>query len=1427
MKTTNKYCRLPKSSGFWEGAKIRPENLVKLALRARSKIGQVGMILTAIGGAIFSGNNAIAQINPDNTLGAESSVVTPNVDIKGVLSDRIDGGATRGAQLFHSFSEFNVNNGRGAYFSNPTGIESIFSRVTGNNASNIAGKLGVLGNANLFLLNPNGIIFGPNASLDLGGSFLASTANSFNFGDGKEFSATNPTGAPLLAVTVPLGVQFNQAQPNAIANSGNLAVSTGQNLTLLGGTVASTGNLSAPFGQIAVAAVPGGSVVNLNSSGQLLNIDTSSTAGNSSQTKSSLAKLLTENNQISLPELTVKSDGNVELAGSGLSVGDGDVVAKNVSAQTATLTAQQNLTLVESQLNTTGDLNLLAGDTVRVRDTVANPFVAQAGGKLLVQGKQGVDIFALNNSSSGLVSGGDMILRSANTVGGDAHYWAGGSFRIEQMDSSLGGLFSPDDPIIRAAGDVSFDSYEGASLHILAGGSVTIAGNVNITGAETNPANGLVETVPLSQTLPDGTSSVEINGVAFPTLDIRAGVHADAIGIPGLTPDPIPGIVNPTDSSQPTSANIEIGNIYNLSGKQSNTGQILITNQYNPNALPGSIETGLISTYSDVDIDSRGDITTNGEIFTEIGKDTTSDNRIAGDIRLIADGKIKIGGSLLSQISEGNGVAGNITLKARGDITAGDTEKPVNIISTSNSNSNDQGFSIIRLESSQGSVFLDKVKLSTTNTGSNYAGDIRINAAEGKIEITNSPENDEQGKYLGLGIISNGYFGIIDINAGNNVSITNANLTAQTPSNLPEPSISTNSGNINITSKNGNIEINNSFLTTLTQVSFDDDSKRINGGNIDIRATSVSLTGGAQLSASTFGKGDAGSIFLSAKDSVSLAGTGTTVFSNVEAGGEGNGGNIDIRAASVSLTGGAQLQTVTKGIGNAGNIKIHDTDTVQFDGSTAFSTVEDGGVGNAGTIDISAASLSLTNGAQLQTLIRQGQDGKPAGQGGKEPGKININVTGEVKIEGQGSLINSDVQPGAKGDAGEIVITSGSLSITNGAQVSTSTSGEGNAGSVVVFAPKVVVSGTATNDQLRDFSDTTKLSEGIFAKADQEKGIAGAIGILTNELRVEKGAEITVSSPKGQAGNLTILAKKVLLNNGAFIATTGETVENQKDGGNIILLSDPVVINTLFQLLQNPESVDENTLNELNNRIEKLDSALLSLIAEEKLRGEVLPGSPLDFLLMGNESRIAANAGNNADGGNVAINTRLLIVLPPTGKNGSDITANAQGGKGGVVAIKAEPLGIYGTEFRKQATDNTNDITASSEQGSAGIVSLAIPNVDPSKGLIQLPEELGDSSKLIAQSCPVGGQQASSQFVVTGRGGLPPSPDSALNSDVLVGNAAANNPAQSSFPDSASVATVEAQGVNIGPNGEILLTANPTKLASYSSWQRFTSCNAK
>ncbi|MDM9381136.1 S-layer family protein [Chlorogloeopsis sp. ULAP01] len=223
--------------------------------------------------------SATAQIVEDNSLDTTGRTsVTRDIEIRGIVSDRIDDGTTRGSNLFHSFAEFNVGENRGVYFSNPAGIENILTRVTGGNPSNIRGTLGVLGNANLFFINPNGIVFGPNSRLDLGGSFFGSTASSVVFDNGFEFSTTNPQ-APLLSVNIPVGLRFRDNPGDITTNrsvvgdsvfSSFLQVQPGKSLALVGGNVSLDGAiLFAPGGRIEIGGLSTAGTVGINPDGSL------------------------------------------------------------------------------------------------------------------------------------------------------------------------------------------------------------------------------------------------------------------------------------------------------------------------------------------------------------------------------------------------------------------------------------------------------------------------------------------------------------------------------------------------------------------------------------------------------------------------------------------------------------------------------------------------------------------------------------------------------------------------------------------------------------------------------------------------------------------------------------------------------------------------------------------------------------------------------------------------------------------------------------------------------------------------------------------------------------------------------------------------------------------------------------------------------
>ncbi len=222
--------------------------------------------LCTLGYFYVSSEILLAQVTSDNT-------VNTQVNQNGNVSE-ITGGQTRGSNLFHSFQDFSVGTGNEAFFNNANDISNIFSRVTGGNISNIDGLIRANGSASLFLINPAGILFGENASLDIGGSFYGSSASSILFEDG-EFSAADLENPPLLTVNAPIGLGFRDEPGNivnnSLANNGRgLEVNSGNSISLLGGNVNfNGGTITAPGGIINLGGLAATGEISIESDNSL------------------------------------------------------------------------------------------------------------------------------------------------------------------------------------------------------------------------------------------------------------------------------------------------------------------------------------------------------------------------------------------------------------------------------------------------------------------------------------------------------------------------------------------------------------------------------------------------------------------------------------------------------------------------------------------------------------------------------------------------------------------------------------------------------------------------------------------------------------------------------------------------------------------------------------------------------------------------------------------------------------------------------------------------------------------------------------------------------------------------------------------------------------------------------------------------------
>jgi filamentous hemagglutinin family protein len=1291
----------------------------------------------------------------------------------------INGGDRAGSNLFHSFGNFGVPNGGSANFLNPVDIANIISRVTGGKTSTIEGLIKANGSANLFLINPAGIIFGPNASLNIGGSFLGSTADSLLFPEG-EFSATNLQTPPLLTINAPIGLNLRD-NPSPISNNSQtgLQVQSGKNVSLVGGDVSlDGGGITAPGGRIELGGLTAAGTVGINNDSSLSFPD-SVARSNVSLTNGAFVDVIGEGGGF----ITVNANNLEILDGSGLLAGIGAGVG-SIGAQAGdiTLNATDKITIqgdANSGLSAIGNVVLPiakgnAGDIFVNTKTLEGigsfqisslTFGEGDAGKVSITATEKVSFDALGISGSGIGSAvyltakgnaDDIIINTpslslsnsallaTSTIGkGNA-----GNIQINATDSisiSGGSNLQAASYGSGNAGNIIFDAenaaitFDNATATTLTSGTGK-GGDISIKGRSLSLTNGAQLS---SSTFGEGNAgNVTIAADGAVNLvggDIFSNVENQAVGNGGKI-------------------TITAGELSLKDGAQLQT--LVRAADTEQNLAAGRGEAG------NIDINVGGAVTLAGKegeggsaIFSRLGQGGEGK---AGDINIkagslsLADESVTIDSSTFGQ-----GNAGNVTIAADGAVNLVGGDIFSNVENQAVGNGGKITITAGELSLKDGAQLQTLVRAADTEqnlaAGRGEAGNIDINVG-GAVTLAGKEGEGGSAIFSRLGQGGEGKAGDINIKAGS-LSLADESVTIDS-STFGQG----NAGNVTIAADGAVNLVGGDIFSNVENQAVG------NGGKITITAGELSLKDGAQLqtlvrAADTeqnlaAGRGEAGNIDINVGGAVTLAGKegegGSAIFSRLGQGGEGKAGDINIKAGSLSLADeSVTIDSSTFGQGNAGNVTIAADGAVNLVGGDIFSNVENQAVGNGGKITITAGELSLKDGAQLQTLVRAADTEQNLAAGRGEAGNIDINVGGAVTLAGKegegGSAIFSRLGQGGEGKAGDINIKAGSLSLADEAvAIVSSTSGKGNAGNVTIAADGAV----------------NLVGGNIFSNVgNQAVGDGGKIDITAKSLSLEGGAQLvaivrgqdaSIAGGKGNAGAINL-----------NIADT-VTISGQSQQGDRVFPS---------KVTSEIESGAEGRGGDINIKTRNLSLANDAVISSGNFgtgNGGNINLELQNTLKMRNNSTIEAQATGNNTAGNISINAPngFVVAFPNQDNN---IIATAEAGGGGQITINAKR--IYGFDKERiQSLDRDNlfgngenDINSTSADPKlSGNINLNIEQLDPAKERAKAPENVVEPDETVAQACdPENKLTEQNTFTIVGRGGMPPSPTEMLRSSFI------------------------------------------------------------
>ncbi|MEO5357372.1 MAG: filamentous hemagglutinin N-terminal domain-containing protein [Nitrospirae bacterium YQR-1] len=662
---------------------------------------------------------SLAGISTDGTMGQSSTLTGPNYTISSSL------GTTVGTNLFHSFTEFNIYTGESAAFTGSSSIENIISRVTGGSSSYIDGTISCSWGANLYFINPWGVVFGKNASLDVKGSFYVSTADYIKLGGGGKFSATNPSDT-ILTVSSPVAFGFLSNSPAAIKIDGSfLEVSKGQTIAVVAGDVEiKNGYLYAPEGKIEIASVASGGEAEITTSG--ITVDSFSALGDINITHDESTRKEIDSVEIGNLDVSGDGGGSIYIRGGNL-VMDGAMINSNTygdkSGGVLDIRLKGDMSLENSSYIfsftegagksgditiETGDLNVTGGSQIG-----SATYGTGQGGNITINASGTINI-------SGYYSSGDSLYRSSiitRTYGdGDA-----GNITIETGNLNIANAGTI------AASASSYSTGNGGDIYIKATDTINISGYYdsgdylylsNIasgTSGSGNAGNINIETSNLNL-----TNSAQISTTAYTGSTGNGGnITIKATGTINISGFYDYGTA--VKSSGIYTVTTESGNAGNITIE---TGNLSITDV---GAITSSAYEDSTGNGGDITINASGSINISGSYTTSSGVyysgilGDTYGSGYGGNLKITANSiYLSDGGEITSESLYGTGDAGDIEIKTYDSLILNNGNIKTSSQSASGGNITINGSNIQLLNTSAVS--------SSVKSGTDKGGNIAINS---------------------------------------------------------------------------------------------------------------------------------------------------------------------------------------------------------------------------------------------------------------------------------------------------------------------------------------------------------------------------------------------------------------------------------------------------------------------------------------------------------------------------------------------------------------------------------------------------------------------------------------------------------------------------------------------------------------------------